>query len=77
MSTIHQYAIVDEETDLVIGKYVSTQAPAKMRNIPYAIMDINDVKSTGKAFLSRSVKYWDQVKHPLYNYFKDDSVVLL
>jgi hypothetical protein len=77
MSTVHQYAIVDEATSQVIGKYVSIQPPAKMRNVPYALMDGEDIKGTGKAFLSRSLKYWNEVKHPLYNHFQDSTVVLL
>ncbi len=65
---IHEYAMVDASTLKVIGKHVSPIAPKKMVNIPYKVLDISTKKpiSEGTCFLSRSQKYWNEVKDPLY-----------
>lgn len=71
MTIVHQYAIVDNDTNEVIGKYVRPFQPPKMQNIPYVMTTTNpeddsEISITGTAFLSKAVKYWEVVKNPLY-----------
>lgn len=67
MSIIHQYAVVDNSTEQVIGKFVRPFAPPKMQNINYVLTLADGTEVKGKAFLSKAVKYWDVVKDPLYS----------
>ncbi|AMM44086.1 hypothetical protein FDG95_gp456 [Pectobacterium phage vB_PcaM_CBB] len=74
---IYQYAIVDEESEEVIGKYVNTVKPFKMRNVIYTLKSPDgEVLSQGKAFLSRAEKFWDQVKDPLYSANQKNNLII-
>lgn len=74
---LYQYAIVDEQTEKVIGKYVNTVKPFKMRNISYTLKSPDDVVlSQGKAFLSKAEKFWDKVKDPLYSSKQKNNLII-
>ena len=74
---LYQYAIVDEESEEVIGKYVNTLKPFKMRNIAYTLKSPDGtVLSEGKAFLSRSMKFWNEVKDPLYSANQKNNLII-
>lgn len=64
--TIYMYAVVDEDTNQVVGEVVSPFHPPKMRNINYTLTLPDGTEVQGKAFLSKAVKYWNVVKDPLY-----------
>lgn len=63
---IYQYAVVDEDTNQVVGKKVTCTQPKTMRNIDYTLTLPDGTEVTGKAFLSKAVRFWDMVKDPLY-----------
>jgi hypothetical protein len=63
---VHEFAVVDDETFQVIGKYISTFSPSSMVNINYKLTLPDDTEVTGTAFLSKSGKYWNEVKSTLY-----------
>lgn len=68
MTIVHEYAVVDNTTEQVIGKYVGTK-PSKMKNIPYTLMKTTSTGSTtqqGTAFLTKAQKFWNVVSDPLY-----------
>lgn len=68
MTIVHEYAVVDNTTEQVIGKYVGTK-PSKMQNIPYTWMKTTSTGTTtkqGTAFLSKAQKFWNVVSDPLY-----------
>lgn len=74
---IYQYAIVDEESEEVIGKYVNTVKPFKMRNVIYTLKSPDgEVLAEGKAFLSKAEKFWDKVKDPLYRTKQKNNLVI-
>ncbi len=75
---IHEYAMVDASTLEVIGKHVSPIAPKKMVNIPYKVLDqkTRNTLSEGTCFLSRSQKYWNVVKDPLYLVTVQDNILV-
>lgn len=66
MTIINMYAVVDEETDQVIGKKVVPFLPHKLQNLNYTLTLPDGTEVQGKAFLSKAVKYWHEVKDPLY-----------
>jgi len=63
---IYQYAVVDEDTNQVVGKKVTCTQPQQLRNIDYTLTLPDGTEVTGKAFLSKAVRFWDMVKDPLY-----------
>ncbi|EBS4516584.1 hypothetical protein DQT32_04145 [Salmonella enterica subsp. enterica serovar Braenderup] len=66
---IHEYAVVDNTTEQVIGKYVGVVKPPKMQNIPYKLVKTTNTGTTmqtGTAFLSKAQKFWNEVSDPLY-----------
>lgn len=68
MTILHQYAVVDNTTEQVIGKYVGVKPP-KMQNIPYKLVKTTSTGTTmqmGTAFLSKAQKFWNEVADPLY-----------
>ncbi|AFC21961.1 hypothetical protein GAP32_502 [Cronobacter phage vB_CsaM_GAP32] len=74
---IYQYAIVDEESEEVIGKYVNTIKPFKMRNIEYTLKSPDgEILAHGKAFLSRTQRFWDEVKDPLFSAKLENNLVI-
>lgn len=70
MTMIHEYAVVDNATEQVIGKYLGLGTkPPKMQNIPYTLMKTTNTGTTtqqGTAFLSKAQKFWNEVSDPLY-----------
>ena len=66
MTIIHMYAVVDNDTNQVVGKMVRPSAPPKMQNINYTLTLPDGTEVQGKAFLSKAVKFWNEVKDPLY-----------
>jgi len=64
---INQFAVVDDETHQVIGKYVSTFMPTTMANINYTLTLPDGTEVKGTAFFSKAVKYWNEVKSTLYS----------
>lgn len=74
---LYQYAIVDEESEEVVGKYVNTVKPFKMRNVVYTLKSPSgEVLAQGKAFLTRAEKFWDEVKDPLYSSKQKNNLVI-
>jgi hypothetical protein len=70
MSIIHQYAVVDNATNKVIGKYIRPFAPPKMQNIQYTMIKTDSTgthTTEGTAFLSKAQKFWDEVSDPFYS----------
>lgn len=68
MTILHQYAVVDNTTEQVIGKYVGVKPP-KMQNIPYIMVKTDSTgthTTEGIAFLSKAQKFWNEVSDPLY-----------
>lgn len=67
MTIIHMYAVVDNETNQVLGKFVRPFAPPKMQNINYTLTLPDGTEVQGTAFLSKAQKFWTSVQDPLYS----------
>ena len=64
---IYEYAIVDNITDEVIGKYSNTVKPFRNKDIAYSLQRPDGTVLKGTAFLSKAPEYWEEVRDRNYN----------
>lgn len=63
---IYSYAVVDEETNQVVGKKITRTHLPSVRNISYTLTLPDGTEVVGKAFLSTTKRFMDEVSDPLY-----------